>query len=122
MNPISGMPLSATHSSEIARTWSVIASGALLKVIHSAVMPTFAALFSAVRTSCHFLPVNTRPGNGNTVSSATCTELHPSSVVTRRASSVTLYRHGVHPRLRQNSLNPRTASALASRTPKVRRW
>jgi hypothetical protein len=54
------------------------------------VIPAFAARFSAVRTSCHFFPVNVSSGNGSTVSSATCTELQPSASQAARVSSVTL--------------------------------
>ncbi len=77
MNPISGIPLSATHSSEIAVIWSVIDRGALGKLTHSAVIPDFLALFRAVRTSWNRLPVNAICPRSSTVSSATWIPLHP---------------------------------------------
>jgi len=90
VKPISGRPLSATHSAEIERIWSVIAYGASAYVHHSAVMPALAALFNAVRTSCHFLPVKLSWSSSIIVSSATCTADHPSFSTAARVSAPTL--------------------------------
>ncbi len=98
----------------MARIWSVITSGARLKVIHSAVMPALPALFRAVRMSCHFLPVNARSASGTTVSSATWTESQPSISAWSRTASPTLYRHGVQACSAQNRANPSTAPPRAS--------
>jgi hypothetical protein len=89
VKPISRMPLSTTHSSEMATICSVRASGALGKRIHSAVMPSLRALFSAVRMSWNLRPVKARPSSGSTVSSATCNAPQPSAVPWARTASVT---------------------------------
>ena len=82
VKPISGIPLSPTHSSEIARTCATSDHGSSASVTRRKVTP---CLPRAVERRAHVLPrlpVNSRSSRSTRVSSATCTRAQPSESVT----------------------------------------
>ena len=62
-------------------------------------MPSLGALFSAVRMSCHFLPLNSRVGRSIRLSSATCTLCQPSASVTSAVARLQEKMYGTRPAL-----------------------
>ena len=65
-----------------------MAHGSSASVTILNVTPSLGALFSAVRMSCHFLPLNASSGRSIRLSSATCTLCQPRASVTSAVALV----------------------------------
>jgi len=97
VKPISGMPLSETHSSEMPRACCTIENDSSRSWTMRKETSDLAARLIAVRTSCQALPLNCSVGRSMTVSSATCTCRQPSASTWGMISSVAENTHGIIP-------------------------
>ena len=114
MKPISGSDLSSTHPELMIRSWSANTGRVSAQYMDSRVMSCLPALFIAVRTSCHALPLNASPSSGTTLSSATWIDFHPTCGARSAVAWPAANRHGIHPRSKQKRSNSSIASRRSS--------